>query len=105
MEESQTLVQFYELKLDLFQAYQDITQLAADNFGKKTLLKKDYQSLIDLMRESVTTTRLTVSYLRLIFNMEQSAEYELPSTTQTEEKTHSAGELQCCDTRRVRFFV
>ena len=71
MEDSQTLVQFYQLKRELHEASQQISQLAVDNFGKKVLLKKDYISLLDLMRETVATARVTIGFLRLIFKLDQ----------------------------------
>ena len=52
-----SLAQFYELKLELHDAVEETGKLAAENFGKTALLKKDYLSLLDLMRETVATAR------------------------------------------------
>ena len=69
MEETQTLAQFYQLKRELSQAAEEISRLTSDNFGKRTLTKKDYLSLLDLMRETVATTRVTVGFLKIIFKV------------------------------------
>jgi hypothetical protein len=43
MKEAETLVQFMALKLDLQEAVEEIGRLAEAGFGKRPLLKKDYQ--------------------------------------------------------------
>lgn len=101
MEGGQTLVQFYRLKHDLHHACEEISHLATDNFGKRALLKKDYQTLLDLMQETVATARVTVGFLRLIFKVEgtemqnrSGTEQETPAGTGTETNNVSGTELQ-----------
>ena len=88
MEEPHSLSQFYDLKLDLHQAVEETSKLAEDNFGKTALLKKDYLNLLDLMRETVTTARLTVGFLRLIFkvdtrDMSDEQQHQIKDATST----------------------
>jgi hypothetical protein len=62
-----TVVQFMELRLELVAAVAEITQLAEAGFGKRPLLKKDYQTLLHLMQEAVASARYAVAFLKLIF--------------------------------------
>jgi hypothetical protein len=65
--QQQTLIQFMALKLDLAEAVQEIDRLAEAGFGKRSLLKKDYQTLLDLMQDAVSSAKYAVSFLKLIF--------------------------------------
>ena len=76
-----SVVKFMELRLDLQAAVADIGRLAEAGFGKRPLLKKDYQTLLDLMQEAVASAKYAAGFLRLIFQVSTPSTSSMTSST------------------------
>ena len=68
------LDEFYQVQVDLQDVVHQIYQLTNSNIRERALLEKDFVNLVELMRETLATARVTVGFIRLIFNMDSSEE-------------------------------
>ena len=68
------LDEFYQVQVDLQDVVHQIYQLTNSNIRERALLEKDFVNLVELMRETLATARVTVGFIRLIFNMDSLEE-------------------------------
>ena len=68
------LDEFYQVQVDLQDVVHQIYQLTNSNIRERALLQKDFVNLVELMRETLATARVTVGFIRLIFNMDSLEE-------------------------------
>ena len=68
---------FYQVEVELQDVVHQIHQLTQTNLREKSLSEKDFVNLVELMRETIATARVTVGFIRIVFNMESIEDKEL----------------------------
>jgi len=70
-------IRFMEAKIELYEIIENMSKIAENNLSSSRVVEKDFETLMDLMKETISSAKYVVGFLKVIFDLTQSSQTEL----------------------------
>jgi len=74
-------IRFMEAKIELYEIIENMSKIAENNLSSSRVVEKDFETLMDLMKETISSAKYVVGFLKVIFDLtQQSSQTNPPSS-------------------------
>lgn len=83
-------IRFMEAKIELYEIIENVSKIAENNLHTSKVEEKDFETLMDLMKETIGSAKYVVGFLKVIFNFSPNSQ---PTVSPSKELSFAHGEV------------
>jgi len=87
-------IRFMEAKIELYEIIENMSKIAENNLNSSKVLDKDFETLMDLMKETISSAKYVVGFLKVIFDFTTNSE---STVSPSKELSFAHGEVDATD--------